>query len=241
VNKRACNKAKIELLDKIGAFASIEADQLSVNDSSRLKDQRELIPGLITGIVPVYREMNFDRYTKSKLLEIVGGYMHEHADDGILVKPTIGKKARFMVITDAPNSGEERLAQMAYGDGFNWISEALSEAELSRSDAYWTALIKRPKEGKQVSPSEISTYLPYLESEIALLKPPIIVLCGSTIVRQLIPDFKGKASDAAGKIIYNSDLDANMVIGFSPGEIWHSPEKQCDMNAVFKVVAELLE
>ena len=120
------------------------------------------------------------------------------------------------------------------------LIEAMAEVNLSRDNFYWTALIKRPKRGKQVSPEEIATYLPYLKREIEILKPPVIVLLGSQAVRTFIPDFKGKASDAAGDVVYSEEYDANFVIGFSPGEIWHDPEKQTNMNRVFATVAELL-
>jgi DNA polymerase-3 subunit alpha len=66
------------------------------------------------------------------------------------------------------------------------------------------------------------------------------VLLGSITVRHFIPDFKGKASDMAGKVIYSKKYDANIVIGFSPGEIYHDPDKQTNMNEVFSAVADML-
>ena len=83
-------------------------------------------------------------------------------------------------------------------------------------------------------------YSPYLEQEIDLLRPPVIVLLGSNVTRHFIPDFKGKASDQAGKVVYSDKYDCNLVIAFSPGEIFHDSEKQSNMNDVFIRVAELL-
>jgi DNA polymerase-3 subunit alpha len=155
------------------------------------------------------------------------------------VKPCIGRSAKFMVITDAPTKGEEEQGQMAWGNSFGYIADALADAGLSRADGYWTALLKRPKEGKQVSSKEITTYAPYLQREIEAIKPPIIVLLGSQTVRHFIPDFKGKVSEVAGKIVYSKELDANVIIGFNPGEIYHAPEKQALLTEVFDRVAEL--
>jgi DNA polymerase-3 subunit alpha len=50
----------------------------------------------------------------------------------------------------------------------------------------------------------------------------------------------GKASDAAGKVVYSKTLDANLVIGFNPGELYYQPEKQEQLNAVFATVVDLL-
>lgn len=244
VNRRIVNKAKIDLLDRIGAFASVEPSQPVQLHPDRMRDQRDLIPGLIDAAVPIDREIENDKITKKAIVDVVNSYFEEMgpggAKDGAPVRPLLGKNARFMVIMDAPSKSEEELGQMSYGRGFEPISNALFESELSRADGYWTALIKRPKAGKQVTPDEISRYAPYLAQEIEILKPPIIVLMGSTTVRQFIPDFKGKASDGAGTIIYNAKLDANFVIGFSPGEIYHDPDKQHAMNDVFAAVASLI-
>jgi len=243
VEKRRCNIGHVTKLEKVGAFAAIEPGSLPAKHPDRIRDQRELIPGLITDIVPVHRDMERDKFAKAKLGALVSEYRASHAEDGTPVKPALGRDARFMVIFDCPSAPEERKGQMTMGDGFSWQAtcEALHEAGLSTKDAYWTALIKRPKEGKQVSPEEIKTYAPYLHREIEILKPPVIVMLGSATVRHFIPDFKGKASDAAGKVIYSEKLDANLIVGFSPGEVYHDPDKQIPLNEVFATAASLAE
>jgi len=239
VNKRIVNKAKIAALDAIGAFARLEPSQLPVNHPDRIKDQREFLPGLITTIVPINRTMDHDPATAEALVNVVQDYKTAHAERGVQVKPTLGKKARFMVIADGPTGPEESQGAFAFGKSFDYAMTALGEANLTRGDAYWTGLIKSPKAGKQISPDEISTYAPYLLSEIGLLKPPVIVLLGSMVVRYFLPDFKGKASEAAGQIIYSPEHDANLIIAFNPGEIYHDPEKQKKLNEVFIVAASL--
>lgn len=241
VNKTIVNSGKRKALDLIGAFASIDPAALPQNHPDRIRDQRDLVPGLVEANVPVNRTMDVDSFTKVALGKIVETYRDKHADDGMPVKPALGKNAKFMVIFDAPSRSEEREGRMAWGESFGNVAEALYQAGFKINDGYWTALIKRPKAGKQVSPDEITTYGVYLKQEIETLKPPVIVLMGSTTVRHFLPDFKGKASDSAGKVVYSKDLDANLIIGFSPGEIYHDSSKQTAMNEVFGVVASLTE
>lgn len=238
--RRYCNVGHIDKLEKVGAFARVMPDSPSAKDPSRIRDQRDLIPGLINATVPIDRDMKTDKFTKAKLGELVSKYRADHIEDGICVKPLMGGDARFMVIYDAPNSGEEREGQMTRSEAFNSTLEALNDNELERTDGYYTALIKRPKAGKQVVPKEIELYLPYLLEEIKILQPTVIVLLGSMTARHFLPDLKGKASESAGKIVYSKELDANLVIGFNPGEIWHDPDKQLLLNDVFKSVAELV-
>lgn len=245
VEKRVCNKRVQEALDLVGGFARIEPGQVAANDPSRIKDQIELLPGLIAAHVPVEHDLNKDKDTKAALGEVVDEYRAAHGPasgsvDGYPVKPFFGKSADFMIISDAPGNEEDTGGVMGFSRSNNAVVEAIEAASLDRSNAYWTALIKRPKRGKQVTPDEIAMYAPYLEREIELLQPPIIVLLGSTTVRHFIPDFKGKASDMAGKVVYSKKYDANLVIGFSAGEIYHDPDKQQNMNEVFSAVADML-
>ena len=245
VEKRKCNIRMQDLLDRVGAFALIEPGSVARDHPDRIKDLVELIPGLITANVPVNRDMHTDRVTKDALGLLVDEYRTKHGPggdeaDGMPVKPGFGKGARFMIICDAPNGQEDGAGVMGMSLSSGAVAEAIFESGLEIRDAYWTALIKRPKRDKQVSLEEINLYKEYLDREIAILNPPVIVLMGSVTTRTFMPGFRGKASDAAGKIVYSKELDANLVIGFSPGEIYHAPEKQTNMNDVMYAVASLL-
>lgn len=244
VARRQCNIGHIKKLDLVGAFAEITPGALPARHPDRIKDQIDLLPGLITDIVPIGRSMHVDKFTKAKIVEVIREYRDTHgpggSGDGLPIKPAFGKDAAFMAISDAPTPSEEENGTLTFGNSFIAVNESLSMAGLSRNFGYWTSLIKRPKEGKQVSPAEIALYLPYLEREIDLLKPTIIVLLGSQVVRQFFPDFKGKASEADGKIIYSPKHDANFVIGFNPGEIYFDPDKQGLLDAVMQSVADML-
>lgn len=241
---RNCNVGHIRKLDMVGAFAGIEPSQKPANHPDRIMDQKELIPGLVTAVVPVNRDMHRDKASKLEALKLCNEWIDKYGPngegDGYPVKVAMGKNMAFMVVTDAPNANEEQNG-MTDTQAFSPVTLALDLTGLSKSDGYWTALIKRAKKGKQVSPDEIAKYSPYLAREIELLKPPVIVAMGSATVRHFFPDFRGKASEAAGQVIYHKELDANIVIGFSPGEIYHAPEKQLDMNKVFERVYEILK
>ncbi len=244
VERRKCNVRHQEILNKIGAFATIQSG-LPANDPSRIRDQLELIPGLITDTVPIDRDMHRDKATRAAIEELVMTYRINHGPgsenaDGMPIKPQFGKQAAIMVINDAPNGEEDTSGVMGTSRTNGAVLQALEEAGLSGSQVYWTSLIKRPKRGSMITPEEVERYAPYLAEEIRILAPPVIVLLGTMSVRHFIPDLRGKVYDVAGKVVYNRDLDANLVIGFSPGEIFYSPDKQSQLDLVFATVAELL-
>jgi DNA polymerase-3 subunit alpha len=241
VEKRRCNIKHQDCLEKVGAFAWLELSTPRPDDPCRIKDQIELLPGLITASVPISHDFNRDKLTKEAIADVVDAYRaRTREEEGTAIKPHFGKKARFMIISDCPGNEEDGSGLMGLSRSNNAVMEAMLEVGIDMSDVYWTALVKRPKRGKQVTPEEIALYADDLKQEIEITRPPIIVLLGSQTVRHFIPGFKGKASDSAAKIIHMPDLDANVVIGFSPGEIWHDPDKQTAMNEVFEAVATML-
>lgn len=245
VRGRNCNIKHITNLDLVGAFARIEPGQKSANHPDRIRDQIELIPGLVSAVVPINREMETDKETKQYLALNIAKCGRDFGpsgdSDGLPVRPLMGKNASFMAIFDAPNSGEDSANQMTQSQGFASVLEAMGHVGMTRQDGYWTSLLRRPKAGKQITPEEVASYAPYLKEELRLLRPPLIVLLGSQAVRFFFPDFKGKASDSAGKIIYRPDYDANFVFGFSPGEIYFDETKQSLLDDVFAKVASILD
>lgn len=237
VERRKCNVGHQDKLDRVGAFASIEPSQLPARHPDRLSDQKELMPGLISRPVEIKRFMEIDKTTKTMLETIIADYS---ATTTGMVKPHLGKAAKFMVIVDSPSNGEEKLGQFAYGESFNYCQTALAECGLSRADAYWTGLIKRPKVGKMVEADEIAEFAPFLEREIETMKPPLILLLGTTVARHFLKDLKGNVFEHAGKVVYDKERDLNFVVGFSTGQVYFDPSKQQNLNDIFAQISEMI-
>lgn len=240
VNKRSCNTRAQGFLDDIGAFASVEPSSLSATDPARIKHQIDLLPGLISANVPIGHVMENAPVDREAIDMLVQEYRGDLKTNGMPIKPFFGKKADFMIIADGPNNPEDINGVMGSSQNTYCVDQAIDAANLEMKQVYWTSLIKRPKEGTQLTMDEIDMWKEYLYREIEILKPPVIVLLGSTTTRHFLPDFKGKASDQAGMIVYNKAFDTNLVVAFSPGEIYHAPEKQENMNAAFAAVKDLL-
>lgn len=244
VEKRSCNIKHQTILDKVGAFARIEHGQPRANDPSRIADQIELLPGLIEAYVPINHDLHRDKITREAINDLIAEYCHDHGpvgtNDGMPVKPFFGRGAQFMIIQDCPNHDDDADGIMGDARNVECVIDAMSQHGLEKKQVYWTALVKRPKADKQISPEEIKTYLPYLEREIDIVKPPIIVLLGTGAVRHFLPDLKGKASDNAGQVFYSKDHDCNFVVGFNPGELYFAPEKMDQLVEVFARVVDLL-
>ncbi|CCG43329.1 DNA polymerase III subunit alpha [Magnetospirillum molischianum] len=238
VEKRKCNIRHQDILRRVGAFARIEPGSLPANHPDRLKDQMELMPGLVSRNIKADRDIDMGAATVEAIKELVREY--RAVDDGIHPKPFLGKRSKFMVIADAPNWAEEKHDQITAGDGFAYVEEAMTAAGLVKSDGYWTTLVKAPKREKQLTNDEINTYVPFLHREIEILKPPVIVCLGSAVAKHFLGALKGGIMDHAGKVIFDPTLDASIVVGINPGMIKFDPAKQTVLNDVFKSVADMV-
>lgn len=238
---RDCNSRQVEHLDRVGSFVRVEPGQLPANDESRTKDQMELMPGLTTGLVVADRVIPTDGVTLAKLKQIIEEM--KAIDPAVQhVSPAmLGRTPRFMAIMDGPGAEEETKGRFAVGRPFQYTAQALSVTNLDRKDGYWTGLIKKKKSGKSISANEIKTYSSFLEREIELLKPPLIVCLGSAAARFMVPDLKGDLMDHVGRVFWNKKLQALILIGFNPQTIYFSEDKFDTLCEVFDIVKAVVD
>ena len=243
---RTFNKRHKENLDKIGALVSIQVEPLpmAVMDERRRKDQVELLPGLITAPVKADREIKINKETKTRLINEVIQPCAEcegcNLSGGVHPIPRLGGKAAFMAITDCPNFSEEKDNKMMSGKASNYMRDALKANEISIGQGYFTSLVKSPKDGKILTNEQINGCKDWLEKEIEILKPPVIVLLGNSVIRHLAPEIK-PGPENVGRVIYKPELDASFVIGFNPAAITFDGSKQDTLNEIFERVAEIIE
>ena len=240
VNKTLVNIRVRGNLDTVGGFARVVAGQRPALDISRKKDQMMLLPGLVTGVVMADRKLPVDdKYVKARIAEI--------RDEVIAVNPKIahvamavGDRAKFMVVADCPTADEELTRVFTSGTSFQFCSAALNVNDMKRRDGYWTALVKKRKAGKSLTPTEIKTYQGFLEREIELLKPPVILTLGSAAARFFVPDLKGDMMDHVGRTFYNEKLDAMILIGFNTQMIHFDMDKLDILMELFETVKTMI-
>lgn len=246
VEKRKCNSRHRDLLNKVGAFARVESSQLPSTDHTRRRDQVELLEGLISDAVIVDREgLTLDAFTVPRLEEAINGYRNcgKCELSGLChPKPHINGPARVMLVVDGPNYKEEAADSMGCGRTMEYLEEALNNIGLSTDDVYITALIKSPKpeNARSWSNRTLAECPVWLNQEIDILKPPVIVVLGSLAFRHFVKDSKGGINDMTGRIIYDKARDANIVIGLNPNAIFFDESKQAVLNDVIAKIADLL-
>ena len=233
-------------LDRVGAFASIEPSQPAANDESRRKDQAELMRGLIIDVVKADRKQSItddvsDEWKKI-CNEIAACKRCSLCEETCHPVPLFGGKrhVRYMVVFDSPTAADESRGVVMSGKAGETVSTFLKERGISISEGYFTTLMKAQKPQKgQFTTAQMKECVGYLDAEVKLLKPPVILCLGSQSIRHFLPD--EKPSDMIGKSVYLPSMDTTIICGFTPGRLYFNPDMQDDMDKVFDLLQTALK
>jgi len=88
--------------------------------------------------------------------------------------------AEVMLVGQNPGAEEDETGRPFVGRAGKYLTGVLAEYGIKREDLYITNIVKHasPKNRKPYS-DEIAACLPYLETQISLINPKIIVLLGA--------------------------------------------------------------
>jgi uracil-DNA glycosylase family 4 len=96
--------------------------------------------------------------------------------------------ARLMFIGEAPGADEDRLGQPFIGRAGALLTDMITKGMgLSRDDVYIANVLKsRPPENRTPLPDEVANCLPYLDRQIAIIRPEFLCLLGKSAVTALL-------------------------------------------------------
>jgi len=143
-----------------------------------------------------------------------------------------GAHARLMLVGEQPGNEEDLAGQPFIGPAGKLLDEALVEAGIARSDAYVTNVVKhfkwepRGKRRIHAKPNamEIKACLPWLQTEIELVKPRVLVCLGATAAQALLGR-QFRVTKDRGRAI-PSNLAPSVLATIHPSAILRSPDAE---------------
>jgi DNA polymerase len=104
------------------------------------------------------------------------------------------RDARIMLVGEQPGNAEDQQGAPFVGPAGRVLNDALAEAGIARDDAYVTNVVKhfkwilanRRRMHKKPNAREIAACRPWLEKEIELVAPEILVCLGATAAQALL-------------------------------------------------------
>ncbi len=96
--------------------------------------------------------------------------------------------ARIMFIGEGPGFNEDRQGRPFIGAAGKFLDQLLGAAGLTRGDVYITNIVKcRPPNNRDPMPDEIEACSKWLNRQIELIKPEVIVTLGRHSMNRFIP------------------------------------------------------
>lgn len=96
--------------------------------------------------------------------------------------------ARVMLIGEAPGWNEDQQGRPFVGAAGKFLEELLAKAGLRRSDVFITNVVKsRPPGNRDPLPDEIAACAPFLDRQIGIIDPDVIVTLGRFSMARWFP------------------------------------------------------
>lgn len=153
--------------------------------------------------------------------------------------------AGLMLVGETPGDREDRQGHPFVGPAGKLLDRCLEEAGIARDEAYITNAVKhfkwepRGKRRLHKKPNalEIAACRPWLEAEIALVKPKVLVLLGATAAQTLLGS-GFRISRERGRPI-RSELARHVFATAHPSALLRAPDDDTRHREIARFVADL--
>lgn len=156
-----------------------------------------------------------------------------------------GRRAKVMFIGEQPGNEEDLQGQPFVGPAGRLLDEALEEAGIDRRQTYVTNVVKhfkweprgKRRIHKKPNSVEITACRPWLEAEIATVKPKMIVCLGATAAQTFLgKDFR--VSRQRGELV-QSPLAQFVMATVHPSSILRAADEQSRREERYRFIEDL--
>jgi uracil-DNA glycosylase len=99
--------------------------------------------------------------------------------------------ADVMLVGEAPGASEDKQGRPFVGRSGKLLDQLLGEAGLAREDVFITNVVKaRPPGNRDPKASEVAHHLPWLERQLELIRPAVVIPVGRHALAHFAPGRK---------------------------------------------------
>ena len=155
------------------------------------------------------------------------------------------KRARVMFVGEQPGDQEDTQGHPFVGPAGRLLDECLTEAGLSRDEVYVTNAVKHfkwvPRGKRRIhskpSAMEIQACHPWLEEEIRVVAPEVIVCLGATAAQALLGK-SFRVTKQRGEFV-KSNLAPYVLATVHPSALLRAPDEETRREEYARFVADL--
>jgi len=155
------------------------------------------------------------------------------------------KKAPIMLVGEQPGDYEDVAGRPFVGPAGKIMDRALEEAGINRKEVYLTNAVKHFKWGprgkrrihQKPNSREVAACRPWLEAELRLVRPKLLVVLGSTADQAIFgPSFR--VTRERGKVL-SSKFAPKVVATVHPSSLLRQPDEESRHREYKNFVADL--
>ena len=145
--------------------------------------------------------------------------------------------AEIMFIGEGPGFHENEQGRPFVGAAGSYLEELLAKINLKRTNVFITNVVKcRPPNNRDPLPDELAACSDYLERQIQVINPKVIVTLGRYSMARFLPN--AKISDVHGQAY---KIKGRLVVPmFHPAAALHQPSMKISVERDFTRLPELM-
>jgi uracil-DNA glycosylase family protein len=155
------------------------------------------------------------------------------------------RNPRILFVGEQPGDQEDQQGHPFVGPAGKLLDTALGQAGIDRSTTYVTNAVKhfkweprgKRRIHKKPNAAEIAACRPWLETEIALLRPQVVVCLGATAAQTLLGR-KFRVTQSRGELL-ESALAPHVMATVHPSSILRAPDDESRHREMTEFVADL--
>lgn len=148
------------------------------------------------------------------------------------------ENATLMFIGEAPGFHEDRQGRPFVGAAGEFLEELLSSIGLRREEAYICNVIKcRPPNNREPLFTEIEACRPYLDRQIELVNPRVIITLGRFSMARFFPQSNISKIHGQPKKVGNRVI----IPVYHPAAALHQPRYKADIERDFLKIPQIIQ
>jgi uracil-DNA glycosylase family 4 len=133
------------------------------------------------------------------------------------------KQAKLMIIGEAPGFYEDQQGEPFVGRAGQLLTAMINSIGFERNQVYIANIIKcRPPSNRDPQPEEVSTCTPYLDQQIALVQPHLLLAVGRIAAHYLLKT-KSSLESLRNKVHHYAYQDTPLIVTYHPAYLLRKP------------------
>jgi DNA polymerase len=195
-------------------------------------------------VTPILESATYNEFAR-RLLESDCRRCELHHNRRSIVLDRGNPEASIILIGEGPGEQEDREGKAFVGRAGKLLDEIFEENGLDTNrDVLIANVVKcRPPGNRVPATAEVQTCLPFLQKQLSLVRPRLVILLGATALRHMAPEKKNwRMEDEAGRFFHLPSYPyAEFVVLYHTAALLRNPRLRFPMRDHMEAVAQFIE